>query len=1095
MDMGALDPVLRNANVAKPAAAAAPTQTQSVGAAITKSHQHQHLQQLPHPLPSPWQSQHAQQTGAASASAQAQRQSSSSFSPQTQGSTPSGTALTPSDRDHATTSASPPAAHNTSTTKHPSHTTPPSTATLTPPIHATTAAASTTTTTSITVTAAAAADHPNDPHIQNSNGKKPRACESCRGLKVRCDVDPADPEGPCRRCVKAKRACVVTQPTRKRQKKTDSRVAELEKKIDALTASLVAKGAAAAAAVVSSGGGEWRREEEQEGLIIRNEENRPAAPGQGQGHERVVVRYPSEQRPQQQQSAAAPSSPPTAVLGTSAAAVAGVKRKFDGEREAGGEEDSSPVLAGQPPFFVPRPPSTELAREQRAPDVVDKGHLTMAMANELFARYTNQMCQHLPGVVFPPGMTAGELRATKPTLFLAVMAAASSEQPPLQKTLTYELMQVFGDKIFVQGNKSLELVQAVQLSVIWYWPPERFEELKFYQLVHVAAVMAIEIGLGRKKHIKSGFRKHLSTAWRDHPLKKPILPDPTTIEARRTWLTCYFLATNTAMALHRPNLIHWTPFIAECIDVLESSPEAAPTDKYLCHLVWTHKLAEEVGIQFSMDDPASTPNIADARTQYALKGFERELEKYSSSIPLQLQQPSLKISFHVLSLYMHEIATHNDNVDDSKLNPTAEALLGSDAPLSPAHINALSACLTAIDGIFEVFLSLDIHTIRCLPVFNFVRVAYAVVVLVKLYFAASSPKSELGKVINKDNMKVEQHLDNLLKKFRATAAEDKNRPAAKFLVVLFMIRSWFHKHKQGNGGSNDTPPYHPRQGARDKAGNPTPQPQQQEYRAAAGSTPLQLLSEIATNDPAAASPGPGTTRPDMPQPNPAVPGAPAATPWLGRQSLLYNTPGPQPDPATASGDPSFNPALQPLTSSSSSSSAAAAAATASQAPPFFAGNPFLTAAGLPDFEYYVTNNDGDGFPQAVDMALGGLVDGGFMFGADDDYWYGLPGGAGWFASQNQFQGVAACPGSGQAEAQQQAADQVGAAAAAAAAAGAAGGGGGVSGVGAGMPGMEGLVPGGGGAAGVGGTGSGGSAMGGAVAVSQSGGGGTAGFGF
>jgi hypothetical protein len=75
---------------------------------------------------------------------------------------------------------------------------------------------------------------PNDP-------KRSRACEACRGLKVRCDQDPNDPNAPCKRCAKAKRNCIITAPSRKRQKKTDSRVAELEKKIDALTASLNAQ--------------------------------------------------------------------------------------------------------------------------------------------------------------------------------------------------------------------------------------------------------------------------------------------------------------------------------------------------------------------------------------------------------------------------------------------------------------------------------------------------------------------------------------------------------------------------------------------------------------------------------------------------------------------------------------------------------------------------------------------------------------------------------------------------------------------------------------------------------------------------------------
>jgi hypothetical protein len=265
----------------------------------------------------------------------------------------------------------------------------------------------------------------------------------------------------------------------------------------------------------------------------------------------------------------------------------------------------------------------------------------MDKANELWSRYTDRMAPHLPGVVFPAGTTAAEIRKTKPVLFLSIMAVSSSELPSVQRTLTKELMQILADKVIVVGEKSLELVQALQVAVMWYWPPEHFEELKFYQLVHIAAVMAIDIGLGRKKSVMGGglgLKKHIPAEWRQQHFKKHPLPDPTSLEARRAWLACYFLATNTAMALHRPNLIRWNSFMTECVDILESSPEAAPTDKYFCHLVWTHKLAEEVGIQFDMDDPSANINIADSRTQYALRGFERDLEKYRNSVPEELRQ-------------------------------------------------------------------------------------------------------------------------------------------------------------------------------------------------------------------------------------------------------------------------------------------------------------------------------------------------------------------------------------------------------------------------------------------------------------------------
>lgn len=56
-------------------------------------------------------------------------------------------------------------------------------------------------------------------------------------MKVRCEL--TSDSSPCRRCLKAERRCEPVQtPSRKRRSRPGSRVAQLEKKIDALTASL-----------------------------------------------------------------------------------------------------------------------------------------------------------------------------------------------------------------------------------------------------------------------------------------------------------------------------------------------------------------------------------------------------------------------------------------------------------------------------------------------------------------------------------------------------------------------------------------------------------------------------------------------------------------------------------------------------------------------------------------------------------------------------------------------------------------------------------------------------------------------------------------
>ncbi|KAI1335938.1 hypothetical protein F5Y15DRAFT_396268 [Xylariaceae sp. FL0016] len=771
---------------------------------------------------------------------------------------------------------------------------------------------------------------PNDP-------KRPRACEACRGLKVKCEPLPDNPDGPCKRCTKAGRNCLVTQPTRKRQKKTDSRVAELEKKIDALTASLQA----------TRGGASHPGPPEEQHNGINHASYGSAARDWGAPPPRETQ---SHFVPEPEKSS--PFQPPLVM--------AGQKRKMTETRESS-SEDTKERSVSQP---------TSLGRQQHS-DMIDRGILTPEDANVLFQRYTERMAIHLPAVVFPRGTTFMEVRKSKPILFLSIMAVASSESPTIQRQLIKELMQIFAEKIIIIGEKSLEMVQAILVSVIWYFPPEHFEELKFYQMVHLAAVMSIDIGLGRKKNNPKS--RLIPYTWRDHPFRKQPLPDPTTVEARRTWLASYFLASNVAMALHRPNLIRWQAFMTECMDILESSPEAAPTDRYLCHLVWTHRLAEEVGIQFSMDDPSVFVNITEQKVQYALRGFERDLAKYSDGIPKEDKQPSLILSFHVLSLYMHEIALYVDkNSDEYRAPINADALRdpipGLGDSLTAAHIGALSACLTAIDGIFETFLSMDVPSIRCLPIFNFVRVAYAVVVLIKMYFSASSPNSELGKVINKDHMKVAEYLEKLLEKFKETAANDKSRPAGKFLVVLVMLRGWFHKQGQSRAQaeeqqepslpSNQGPQRSNSSSAQINQGNGAPQaqnnqqqpqqqrPQQLQQHPQASdfnpaNTPLQLLSEIATGNSLQRN---GTNT----NPNTNVNSPASYQPWLQPGSAPTNAQPYQFDPNTGN--------MLPTTTAGTDTTM-----------PWMGLN--LNAGFGNDFDY---SSMGDGFEQAMGLTLTGF---------------------------------------------------------------------------------------------------------------------------
>jgi hypothetical protein len=186
--------------------------------------------------------------------------------------------------------------------------------------------------------------------------------------------------------------------------------------------------------------------------------------------------------------------------------------------------------------------SSELPRRDETEyppmDPITHGLLDVHIAKKCFDRYMSEMCNHLPIVVFPPGTRWEEIRKNKPILFLAVLAVASGTiRPDLQTRLISEVTRILSDRIVYRGEKSMELVQTIQCITTFYQPPEKYEELNFNQLIHIAAVMALDLGMGKR------FKKGSLALWRSHTENKRPLPDPNSAETRRAWLGCYYMCS------------------------------------------------------------------------------------------------------------------------------------------------------------------------------------------------------------------------------------------------------------------------------------------------------------------------------------------------------------------------------------------------------------------------------------------------------------------------------------------------------------------------------------------------------------------------
>lgn len=86
------------------------------------------------------------------------------------------------------------------------------------------------------------------------------------------------------------------------------------------------------------------------------------------------------------------------------------------------------------------------------------------------------------------------------------------------------------------------------------------------------------------------------------------------------------------MSLRQPNMMRFTSWMAECVECLENSSEAAPTDKRLAAWVKLQRIMEETVTSFALDDPDATVSLVDPRVQLRLKGFEKQLEEWKKNI-------------------------------------------------------------------------------------------------------------------------------------------------------------------------------------------------------------------------------------------------------------------------------------------------------------------------------------------------------------------------------------------------------------------------------------------------------------------------------
>lgn len=305
-------------------------------------------------------------------------------------------------------------------------------------------------------------------NLPNSLPPLNQSCENCRALKVRCLPDPNVPRQ-CQRCTRTRRTCVFARTLRRQpRKKTGSRVAQLERDVRDLRSLL-------------------------------HDQIRPDSDRGGKADDAAA--------------AAAATDPP----GASGRDVAPLPALSSSTRieppivhNASAQSDSD-QHAGNPPAG-PAPANSSLTLMQSpagSGDVVDRGIVSLDMAQTLVSFFINEQMQFYPMVVLPSNTTAESLRRTSPVLFLSILAASSMTlNPHLAETLNEEMLKVYAERFFLRQEKSVELIQSILLMLIFYFPPKSRLQGQYYQYTHIATTMTLELGIAAGPAGRKNYRCH-----------------------------------------------------------------------------------------------------------------------------------------------------------------------------------------------------------------------------------------------------------------------------------------------------------------------------------------------------------------------------------------------------------------------------------------------------------------------------------------------------------------------------------------------------------------------------------------------------------
>lgn len=128
-------------------------------------------------------------------------------------------------------------------------------------------------------------------------------------------------------------------------------------------------------------------------------------------------------------------------------------------------------------------------------EVIDHGLLTLGEAQVLLDKYRTRAIQHFPFIPISPETTAQNLRTAKPFLFMCIMAAMKVDNCTIQRQIGEEVRMQAHQRVLLQSESSLELLQGILVYLAWYQYFFSYEKQQIVPLAQLCVSLVYNLGL------------------------------------------------------------------------------------------------------------------------------------------------------------------------------------------------------------------------------------------------------------------------------------------------------------------------------------------------------------------------------------------------------------------------------------------------------------------------------------------------------------------------------------------------------------------------------------------------------------------------